>query len=538
MLNKDSYLGTGKLCKFIFRRDRIRLALWVIALSLFITVLVPVFKDILLVSPDKTAMIETMKNPAMIAIVGPVYGEANYTLGAAYANYMLVFSVMIAAAMNIFLVSRHIRQDEELGRLEIIRSLPVGRLANPVATALVSLIANFLISLLSAAGLYLLRGEGMSLRGCLIFGVSMGVIGLFFAALTAFFCQLTTNNRTAMGFSFGSLFVFYILRGIGDVGNETLSLISPLGLILRTENFVNDFWWPVIVIFVVSILIMIVALIITDNRDLGRGLLPERQGRKHASFILSGNFGLAFKLLRTPLIVWAITIYSFAAMYGSIFGDLEGYLKSSDILKSIFEQMGSTASFTRLFTTLLMAIMSLIATLPLLNFTNRLAVEEKNGLTENILSKSVSRYNHMASYVIIAFISSVVFQLLSAYGFWSIGSLVLEDIDPLSDFVKSSLLYLPAIWVMIGLATTLIGNFPRFSSLIYVYLGYSFFVVYLGRLIDFPKWTLNLTPFGSIPAYPLEEVNWAKIVGLLIITVSLLVAGFTGYRRRDIEQGH
>ncbi len=538
MLKRDSFLGTGILSKFIVRRDRIRLLIWLFGLAIFVAVLVPVFEDILLVSSDMTAIIETMKNPAMIAIVGPVYGEANYTLGAAYANYMLVFSAMFAGVMNIFLVSRHTRQDEELGRMEIIRSLQVGRLSNLASTLLVALIANVLLSILCFAGLYLLRGEGMSFMGCVIFGASMGVVGMFFAASTAVFCQLTSNNRTAMGLSFGFFMFLYVLRGIGDVSNETLSLISPLGLILRTENFVNDYFWPIAVVKVITIVLILFALWLNGNRDLGSGLLPERQGRRHASSLLSSNLGLAIKLLRTSFIVWGLTLFILAGMYGSVFGDLEGYLNSSDILRSMFEQMGSTASFTQLFTTMLMSIMSVISTVPVLNFMNRLSTEEKNGYTEHILSKSVSRYSQMLSYLIIALIASVVYQLLSAYGFWSVGSMVLEDIAPLSEFIKASLLYLPAVWVMIGLSALLIGVLPRITSLIYVYLGYSFLVVYLGKLLDIPSWTLSLTPFGSIPAYPIEEVNWNKLIILVVISVFLTIIGFISYRKRDIKEGH
>lgn len=528
------FTGMGALMWFILRRDRVRLLIWIVLLCGFIVGFVPVFANLIITDTDGAVMAEMMKNPAMIAIVGPVYGADNYDVGASYANMMLLFSVMIAGVMNIFLIIRHTRQDEEMGRLEVIRSLPVGRLSNLASVMAVSLLVNTALAVLSGLGMYALRAEGMDFSGCMLFGAAMGVIGLFFAAATALFCQMTANSRTANGFSFALLLVLYMMRAMGDVGMETLSLISPLGLILRTEDCVNNYWWPVWVILAIAVVIALAAFGLAGIRDLGRGLVPEKPGRRHASGLLSSPLGLALRLLKTSLIVWTVTIFILAAMYGSVFGDLESFISSNDILQAIFAG-GNGFSLTEQFIVLLMAVMSMIATIPILTFMQRAGGEEKQGHTEHLLARAVSRNEQFFAYFIIAFCISVILQLLSALGFWLVGSMVLDTIPSLGTFIQASVSYLPAIWVMMGVSVALIAYLPDKTSISYIYLGCSLFVIYLGRIAGLPDWTQRITPFGYIPQFPVEEMEPVNLIVLTVIAVILTVFGFAGYRKRDMK---
>ena len=527
------FAGSGTLTRFILKRDRIRLLIWIIGLCGFAVSFIPIFENILNTGDNNQMMLLMMESPVMVSILGVPYGAANYNTGAMYANMMLLFLVMIAGVMNIFLVSRHTRQDEEMGRLEVIRSLPVGRLSNLASTMIVTVIANFLLALLTGGGMFALRETGMTFSGCMLFGVSLGVIGLFFAASTAIFCQCTANNRTATGLSILLLFVLYMLRAAGDIGTEILSLISPLGLILRTEAFVSNYWWPIWMILGISVVLTFIAFVLARTRDLGRGLVPEKPGRRHASVLLSSPFGLAFKLLRTSIIVWLITMFVMGGMYGSVFDSLEGFLSGNEVLGAIFAA-SEEFSATEQFAALLMTIMSMLTVIPVINFVARITSEEKHGHTEHLLGHSVSRQAQMGAYLIPAFIISVVLQVLMTLGLWMVGSIVLDTIPSLTIFMVSAMSYLPAIWVMLGVTIFLVAFLPRFTSAAYVYLGYSFVSVYMGTLVGLPEWMQKITPFGYISQYPIEEMEVAPLFILTGIAALLLFAGFIGYRKRDM----
>ncbi len=99
----------------------------------------------------------------------------------------------------------------------------------------------------------------------------------------------------------------------------------------------------------------------------------------------------------------------------------------------------------------------------------------------------------------------------------------------------AAIAYLPAKWLMIGIVILLTGFTTKTTGLIWLYLGYSFIVVYLGGLLQFPDWMANLSPFGHIPQLPIEEMEVMKVSILTIIALVFIVAGFIGYKRRDIQ---
>ena len=92
------------------------------------------------------------------------------------------------------------------------------------------------------------------------------------------------------------LMLLYLLRAAGDLKAEALSLISPLGLILRTEVYAGNNWRPIWIVLGISLLAAGLALYLAKIRDLGSGLLPARPGRARAGKLLSTPLGLAFRL--------------------------------------------------------------------------------------------------------------------------------------------------------------------------------------------------------------------------------------------------
>jgi ABC-2 type transport system permease protein len=59
--------------------------------------------------------------------------------------------------------------------------------------------------------------------------------------------------------------------------------------------------------------------------------------------------------------------------------------------------------------------------------------------------------------------------------------------------------------------------------------------VYLGQMFQFPDWVAQLTPFGHIPKTPIEEVSFMPLFILSTVAAGLIIIGFVGYRKRDIE---
>lgn len=532
-MEKQLFSGTGSLSRFILRRDRMRIPVWIIGF-VFITLIIAVsFTGLYGDAEERQSMAATMENPAMTAMTGPGYGLANYTMGAMMAHQMLLMTAVIVGLMSVLLVMRHTRTDEEEGRIEMVRSLPVGRLSNVAATLLVLFLVNAALAAAIGFGLYALNIESMDLEGSLLYGAALGAAGMVFASLTAVFAQLSPNARSATGLSIAVLIAAYLVRAVGDVSNEAISWLSPLGWILRAEVYVNNIWWPVLLTVGAAILLGGIAMYLNFIRDLGAGFMPAKSGRMHASPLLRGPLGLAFRLQRTGLIAWAIGMYVLGASYGSVMGDMDSFFADVDIMQ---ELLVPTEGFSLVeqFIPTLMSVMGIICTIPVLMAMLKLKGEEKNVRIEHVLGRAVSRTRLLGSYVLISLIASFIMLSLAGLGLGTVADAMMEEGFDVGMAYRAALAYLPALWVMVGLAVLLLGWAPKFIGLIWLYLTVSFFIIYLGGLFQFPEWAGQLTPFGYVSGIPIEEFELGTAAILALVAVVLMAFGFVGFNKRDI----
>ena len=531
---KQLYNRTGKLCRLVLRRDRIRIPVWILSLTVVTIVVAQAFTDLYATDEERQVIAQTMLNPAMTAMVGRGYGLANYTIGAMMAHQMILLTAVVVGIMSILLVVRHTRADEEDGRIEMIRSLPVGRLSNLSATLLVIGGTNVALALLTGFGLYALRIESMDLEGSLLYGAVLGATGLLFMAITAVFAQLSESSRGAVGLSFAVLGAAYLMRAIGDVGNEMLSWFSPLGMALGAEVYVNNYWWPIVLTVGIAFLLVILALYLNAIRDLESGFLPAKPGRKRASILLQNPIGLTLRLQRTGLIAWGIGMFILGASYGSVLGDLESFFTDNEMLQDLLIPVDGF-SLTEQFLTMLMSIMAMISTIPALMAVHKLIGEEKKNRIEHLLARAVSRTRLMGSSFIVSVSTSFLMLSLAAIGLWAAGSAVMDDAIEFGTLYSAAMVYLPAMWIMIAIAILVIGVAPKLTGLTWLYLLYSFIVVYLGGLLQFPEWMANLSPFGHVPQIPVEDMDFIKVIVLAMIAIVVTILGFIAYNKRDIH---
>jgi len=525
--------NTLNLARFILRRERISLLIWIISIVSFIAMMPIIYEGMYPTEADLQSAMLMMDNPAFIALLGPNQGV--YTIGALFTQEILLITIIIVAIMNILFGIRHTRTDEELGRLEMIRSLPVGRLANLSATLLVSLATNATIAILVGFGLLATGGEGIDLASSLLFGAVLGVSGLLFASITALFAQLTNSSRSAKGYAFTFLLVAYIIRAVGDVGNELLSHISPLGLVLKTEAYVNNYWWPLGVILIQAIMITLIAFYLNILRDLGAGFLAEKAGPKSASIFLKSPLGLSWRLLKNMIFAWTIGSLIIGFSFGAILGEAKTHLAGNEVLQTLLGSTNHDASLIEQFIPFLILLIAIIIAIPLVFVILKLKSEEKHNLTEHLFGRAVSKIQVITGYLFIAIASSIIFCLTVATGFWLGGLISLDEPINFTTFLSATLILLPALWIKIGFAVFLLGWLPKLTNIAILYLGYSSFVAFFGLMLNLPQWLMQLSPFEHIPGLPVDKMNWQSVIVVTFIALVLTVTGVVGYQKRDIQ---
>ncbi len=524
-----NFARLGRYLKFIVRRERVMSPIWIVCLAGFSSLVASLYPTLFPAYEDILKMATTMNNPAMIAMMGPVYGMDNLSQASVMAQECLIWILIAAAIMNIFLINRHTRVDEELGRLEMFRALPVGRLTGSFAVVLFAFIVNVMIALSTAMLLLLVNIQGTTVAGALVFGFSIGAVGFIFAAFTLLFSQLFSTAQGVSGISFALLGLFYVMRAMGDVNENVLSLISPFGLGLKIEVFYQNYTLPLIILLIESVVICLVALVICAHRDHGSGIIPAKKGKANASNFLCSPFGLAFKLCQGTILSWAIGMFMLGASYGSVCSNINDFVETNEMMKKVIGVSGVNMILDG-YVTMIFVMMSMVSSVPIVLTALKIYSEEKHGRLEQIFARKVSRIEMLGSFTLIAFLESILIQTVLALGLGlaSAGELNIVEL------LKAGMCYLPAIWVMASITILLVGFIPKATSTIWLFFGYTFFVMYLGRVVDLPDWMVKTTPFGNVPQLPMQEFVITPLIILTLIAILLTGIGFRQYRLRDI----
>ncbi|MDX5311244.1 MAG: hypothetical protein LPK23_07745, partial [Rhodococcus sp. (in: high G+C Gram-positive bacteria)] len=318
----NAFAGTAFLVRFDLRRDRIRLPLWVIGISALAAYFVAALRLAYPDTEDLRSVAGFADNPAGVMMSGPGYGMDDPTLEAFVANQYGLYLLVAAGFMNILLVVRHTRGEEENGRTELVLAGQVGRRAPLTAALVTALVAN---AALVVAGGAAMTAAGVDAGGAVLFAAGFAALGLFFAALTALVCQVCEHARTATGLAAAALGTAFVVRGVGDVlerHGSAVSWLSPIAWSQQTRAFVDPRWGPLALSFGFAAVAAAAAYRVVDRRDLGAGLVPPRPGRDEAAPALATPFALALRLQRGSIAGWGTGLALTGLFYGSLTGSI------------------------------------------------------------------------------------------------------------------------------------------------------------------------------------------------------------------------
>ena len=533
----SGFTGTGMLARLYLRRDRVRVPIWVLAIFLLVVPSLATFPT--LYKDQKAIDVRNellATNPGGIALTGPAYGLDEATpdnLGPMAANEMSASTIIAVALMGIFLMVRNTRTEEQEGRLELLRAGVVGRYASVTAAFLVTSGASILLGVMMGAGM---AAQGFPAAGSFAFALSMSTVAIAFAAVAALTAQLTEHSRGATGMAVVAFAAFFVIRTIGDIRENAIRWFSPIGWAQGVRPFADERWWMLLLPLAFAAVLIAAAFALIAHRDVGAGLLPTRKGHPRASAFLVRPMGLALRLQRGSLIAWAVGLFVFGAMIGSLAIEAQRMLEALDVYKDYF----TTTAGANLVETFLAAYMSFIAMTAIgyaLQSITQLRTEESKGRVEPLLAGSLSRTRWAASQIGATFIGSLIVLGAAGVGAGMTYSASIGDESQFLPVLGAMLAYLPAVWILVGLAVALSGAAPRAYGIVWIAFGWVVVIGMLGPLLGLPEWTADWTPFAHTPQLPAEQLTAAPLLVMTAIVVVLLTIGLAAFRRRDVEFG-
>ncbi len=523
--------GTFALARFAARRDRRLIAGCVIALVLVVLASSSSLKGLYPTAADRAKVAATLKdNPAVVALRGPARGLD--TIGGLIAFQLGANGAVAVALLSLLLTGRYTRTEEERGRTELVRAAAVGRSAPP--TAAVALVAAVDVVIgLGVAGALLAIGQ--PLAGSLALGASFAATGIVFAAVAAVTAQITESARAAHGLAAAVLGIAYVLRAAGDVGDGTLSWLSPIGWGQATRPFAGERWWPLLLSLVATALLLGVAFALLARRDLGSGLIAPRPGSPAAGPRLTTPVGFALRLQRGALAGWTVGLLLLGGAFGAVGADARSLLDTSSQLHDFFDRGGAGVVDAFLATTFVLG--ALVAAGFSIQSVLRLRGEEGTGRAEPVLATAIGRRRWAGGHLAIAFGGAVIVQLATGLGTGIAYAVRTGDADQVLRLTGAALGQLPAVWVLAGLAAAGFGLAPRLGSVAWLALAGAVLVALLGPLLNLPDAVVDLSPFSHSPSLPGGSAAPGTLVALTAVAVALVAVGLAALGRRDISSG-
>lgn len=530
-----NFTGTAHLLRLNLRRDRVRLIVWMLSFLALVYASVAAME---VAYPDRESLqarAMLLNNPAAIMMTGPLFGADDYTFGAMVANELSLWTFLPAGIMGVLFMTRHTRAEEESGRLEILRALPVGRYAPPSAAFLLVLILSTLVG---TAVFLALIATGLAVPDSLAFGVATTLISVTFAVLAGVAAQLAESSRAATGLGLAALILAAVVRGIGDVINAQgswLSWFSPIAWAQQTRMYTDLRWWPLLLLVAAALLLTALAFSLSARRDVGSGLFPPRPGPATAAPRLLSPAGLALRL-ETPMFAWwTFGLVLFAVAFGSLASEVDDMISE---MPTVTEYVAiDMDNLTLSFASVQLAMLTIGPVALIVSGVLRLRTEESEGRLAAVIRTGSARPSLLGGWSLVIAAEAVIMQVLLGFGLGAGVAVATGDASWLGEVVLGSLVYLPALLFYGAAAAALFGLLPRAAALAWLVVGWSALVLFLGEILNLPGWARGLSPMWHIPNVPEAAVTPAPLVVLGGLTVLLGVIGIIGFRRRDIAEG-
>lgn len=531
---RGEFTGTFALLSLALRRDRVVIPAWS---ALYLAYTVGGTAAAVALYPDLQSRIEaaTAVNnmPALVAMYGRVWDPTS--IGSVAMMKPIGFGGIFAAVFAILLVVRHTRAEEESGRLELVAAQPVGSLAPAASTLLLVAGLMTVFAIINGFGV---AAAGLPSRGAWAFALSVSFTGLHFGAIATWYVQITQSARTASTLALCELALAFVLRGTADAagnadGTAWWGWLSPLGWQAQVRPFASDTLGPLL-LFIASLVILVPwAMAMSRARDHDAGLLPQRTGRASASPRLRSVFALALRLQRGLLTGLVLTYAFMSLLLGAIVSNIDGMLSSPD-MQEFVRKLGGGGALVDSFTSFELSFAAVMTAVCGITLARRFGIEEQVGRIEPLLATAVSRPRVLGAFVAVTLLGTAMLQLVLGLGFGLANGAQLHDYSALPRTVGAALVYLPAIWVVVGIAYAVLAFAPAWTNLGWLVIGGLLLLEEFGPMFSWPAALLDLSPFHHVPHMPSAAMAWTPTLLLTATAAALGILAFTQYRRRDL----
>lgn len=517
------WTGTGHLIRLALRRDRVRLSIWIGALTLTMVYAPNAIKLAYPEEAQRQARVALLKTPAGMMLGGPMFGGNETELGAMMANELTLTLIVATSILAILTVIRHTRAEEESGAAELVLASAVGRYARTTAALTVVAGVNLVLAVtmtaaMAASSFGVIDAAGMC--------VGVTAVATVFGAVAAVTAQMWRVARGATGAAMAALALAVLIRGVGDVidnSGSTLSWFSPIAWAQQMRPFVDLRWWPLAPLAALTLGLIALATALEVRRQYDDSTIASHSEHPGAR-PLRGVLGLHLALLRGQTIGWAAGLFLAGLAFGSMTKSLLDAAEGNELIARVISTRGTDGVYTTMSQFLAAAAGAYVISAVL-----RVYADEQAGLGEAVLAGAVSRWRWLSTAVASSVLGATVLMFCAGLGNGLGAGITVGDPATVLRLALAGLAFAPALAVLAGitaLAVALRQPWIGWLTVTFVILS-----LYLGALLRLPRWLIDLSPVGRTTA-PTDVPVVAMLVMAAAAACLTLIAGVL-YRRRD-----
>ncbi len=440
---------------------------------------------------------------------------------------------IFAGMWGILAAVRALRAEEDSGRSELVLAAPVTR-RSAYGAALLAIGAGALV-LWTATFVGLLGGR-LATGGSAYLALATIAPAFVFAGVGAVTCQLAPTRRLALELASAVLLVALLLRVVADTASslQWLRWVTPLGWSEEMRAFTGTHAAVLALPLATGVLLLLVAGELALRRDLGSGILRERDEARPRLRLLSSPTALALREERGSLAGWLSGVGLFALIVGLVSTSVSKAGISASLQRQL-QKLGGVSvikpagyiGFSFLF--FLLAISLFCA--------SQLAAarhEEAEERLETLFAQPVDRRRWLAGRIALALGGAVVLSLAAGVLAWVGAALQGADVS-FSSMLEAGANCLPVALLFGALAALAFALAPRAGVGVgYGLIAAAFVWQLLSGLLEAPAWLRDLSPFEHVGLVPAQDFKALAALVMLAIAAACSLAALWLFRRRDL----
>lgn len=480
-------------------------------------------------------------NTGLKALFGEPYRV--YSVGGFVDWRNLSIVALVAAIWGLLTATKMLRGEEDAGRWELLLA---GKTTSRRATAnaLVGFTVAFMAMALATTLITTLVGRRSDVQFSLLqsslFGLTAAMGGGVFLAVASLASQIMPTRAAANGFAVAILGVAFLLRAAADltVSVHWLIYVTPFGWIELVRPLSGS---PHVVWLVPLVACMIVgylgALYLAGCRDLGDGLITDRDTALPHTLLLGGIFMATVRLTRGNVISWLVAIVLFAGFFGGLAKAAGQAFSSSNFVHTVgtnfvhqVQVTGAKIFIGFIFFLIMTLLMTFVASM-----VGKIRDEEAEGYLDNVLVRRTGRGVWLGGRIAFCATFLAVGGLCAAGAVWATSALQHTDLAIHTLVLAGVNATAPGV-LLLGIGVCVFGVLPRLTSaILYGAIVWSFLLQLVGSILTLNHWLLDTSMFYHITLAPSVGPDWKAVSVYAFLAAVLAGVGVWRFRTRDLQ---